>query len=154
MAWLSKHGNASNRLECGAICILIGCLQVGIPSEEACELVSGQIAFPRTLQQLWPFFRNDNVPGQQYHLTQISFDVEVDSLTRYARTYQILLHFQKPLKPYISKEIVELVTKRFQKMDITLGDILEPVAPLCLSKDSRPWNGMVKIHLKDPNKDA
>ena len=26
------------------------CLQVGIPSEEACELVSTQIAFPRTLQ--------------------------------------------------------------------------------------------------------
>ena len=92
--------------------------------------------------------------GQQYHLTQISFDVEVDNLTRYARTYQILLRFEKPLKPYTSKEIVELVTKRFQKMDIALGDILEPIAPLCLPKDSRPWNGIVKVHLKDPSKNA
>ena len=31
---------------------LEACLQAGIPSEEACELVSAQIAFPRTLQQL------------------------------------------------------------------------------------------------------
>ena len=94
---------------------LEACLQTGILSDEACELVSAQIAFSRTLQQLWPFSHNDNVPRQQYHLTQISFDVEVDSLTRYARTYQILLHLEKPLKPYTSKEIVEVVTKRFQK---------------------------------------
>ena len=41
---------------------LEACLQAGISSEEACELVSAQIAFPKTLQQLWPFSRNDNVP--------------------------------------------------------------------------------------------
>ena len=133
---------------------LEACLQAGIPSKEACELVSAQIAFPSILQQLWPFSRNDNVPGQQYHLTQISFHVEVDSLTGYARTYQILLHFEKPLKPYTSKEIVELVTKRFQKMDIALGNILEPIALLCSRKDSTPWNGMEKVHLKHPSKDA
>ena len=75
-------------------------------------------------------------------------------MTGYARTYQILLHFEKPLKPYTSKEIVELVTKRFQKMDKALGNILEPIAPLCSPKDSRPWNGMVKVHLKKPSKDA
>ena len=68
--------------------------------------------------------------------------------------YQILLHFEKPLKPYTSKEIIELVTKCFQKMDIALGDVLEPIVPLCSSKDSRPWNGMVKVHFKDPSKDA
>ena len=40
-------------------------------------------------------------------------------------------------------------------MDIALGNILEPIAPLCSPKDSRPWNGMVKVHLKDPScKDA
>ena len=32
------------------------------------------------------------------------------------------------------------------------GDILEPIAPLCSSKDPMPWNGMVKVHLKDPSK--
>ena len=94
------------------------------------------------------------MPRQEYHLIQIPFDIEVDSLIWYARTYQILLHFEKLLKPYTSKEIVELVTKRFQKIDIALGDILKPIAPLCSLKDFRPWNGMVKVHLKDPSKDA
>ena len=133
---------------------LNACLQAGIPSNEACELVSPQIAFPRTLQQLWPFSRSDNVLGQQYHVIKISQDVEVDSLIGYARTYQILLHFEKPLKPYTSKEIVELVAKRFQKMGIAFGDILEPIAPHYLPKDSKLWNGLVKVHLKDPSKDV
>ena len=74
-------------------------------------------------------------------------------MTGYAGTYQILLYFEKPLKLYTSKEIVELVTKHFQKMDIALGNIQEPIAPLCSFKDSRPWNGMVKVHFKDPSKD-
>ena len=39
-------------------------------------------------------------------------------------------------------------------MDIALGDILEPSVPLCSPKDSRPWNGMVKVHFKDPSKHA
>ena len=64
------------------------------------------------------------------------------------------MHFEKPLKPYTSKEIVELVTKCFQKMDIALGNILEPIASLCSPKDFRPCNGMVKVHLKDSSKDA
>ena len=39
-------------------------------------------------------------------------------------------------------------------MDIALGDILESIALLCSPKDSRLWNGMVKIHLKNPSKDV
>ena len=39
-------------------------------------------------------------------------------------------------------------------MDIALGNILEPIAPLCSPKDSKPWNEMVKVHLKDSSKDA
>ena len=42
---------------------LDACLQVGIPSDEACELVLAQIAFPISLKQLWPFSCRDNVPG-------------------------------------------------------------------------------------------
>ena len=39
-------------------------------------------------------------------------------------------------------------------MDIALGNILEPIALLCSPKDSRLWNEMVKVHLKDPSKDV
>ena len=39
-------------------------------------------------------------------------------------------------------------------MDIALRDILESVAPFCSPKDSRLWNRMVKVHLKNPSKDT
>jgi hypothetical protein len=39
-------------------------------------------------------------------------------------------------------------------MQIELGNILEPVAPFCSTRDSKAWNGLIKIHLKNPNKDA
>jgi hypothetical protein len=35
-------------------------------------------------------------------------------------------------------------------MRIDLGEILEPIASLCSARGSKPWNGMVKVHLKNP----
>jgi hypothetical protein len=35
-------------------------------------------------------------------------------------------------------------------MDIELGNILEPIAPLCSTKANNPWNGMIKVHLRKP----
>ena len=133
---------------------LEACMQVGIPHEEEKELTTATIAFPRVPQKLWPFMHNDNIPRQQYHLTQIPFDVVLDNLTGYALTYQILLHFEKTLQAYTSKEVVDMVLERCEKMGITLGDILEPIAPLCSPKEGKPWNGIVKIHLKNPSLDG
>jgi len=39
-------------------------------------------------------------------------------------------------------------------MGITLGNILEPIAPLCSPKDPKPWNGMIKLHLRNPSTDG
>ena len=36
---------------------------------------------------------------------------------------------------------------RFQKMDIELGELCEPIAPLCNSKNDA-WNGFTCVHLK------
>ena len=47
-----------------------------------------------------------------------------------------------------------MVSERCEKIGITLGDILEPIAPLCFPKEEKPWNGMVKIHLKTPSLDG
>jgi hypothetical protein len=38
-------------------------------------------------------------------------------------------------------------------MQIELGNILEPIASLCSSKDDRAWSGLLKVHLKHPNID-
>ena len=38
-------------------------------------------------------------------------------------------------------------------MGIQIGDILEPIVPLCTIKPSKPWNRMIKLHLKSPTID-
>jgi hypothetical protein len=46
-----------------------------------------------------------------------------------------------------------MTKERFQKMDIELGELYEPIVPLCSSK-SDAWNGITRIHLKRPEIDG
>jgi hypothetical protein len=46
-----------------------------------------------------------------------------------------------------------MTKERFQKMDIELGELCEPIAPLCNSKKD-VWNGITRIHLKRPEIDG
>ena len=96
------------------------------------------------------FARKDGKPGQYYHLTQIPFDYEIVLETKYAKTYQILLHFEKTLRVYSSKEVTELITAQLLTMGMDMGEILEPIALLYSVRGTKPWNGMIKIHLKNP----
>ena len=89
--------------------LLEACLQVGILQVEARKLITTTIAFLIIPKNLWHFTRNNNNPSQQYHLTQIPYDIVVDNMTRYALTYQISLHFEKPIQAYTSKEVVEII---------------------------------------------
>jgi hypothetical protein len=116
--------------------------KVGLSAEEALELASAKVAFPRIRQQAWPNTKSDNKPSNQFHLIQLSFDVQVDTATNFTRIYHVMLHFEKPIKDYFSGEIIEMTSARFQKMGILLGDILEPFAPLCNARDPKAWNGM------------
>jgi hypothetical protein len=99
----------------------------GLLHDEARILSNASISFPRVLQQLWPNIRQDGKPRQHYHLTQIPFDAEISSDTGNAKTYQILLHFEKTSRDYSSKEITVMTTEQFQKMCMELGEILEPI---------------------------
>jgi hypothetical protein len=111
--------------------------------EEALELATAKVAFPRVSQRAWPNARSDSKPGNQYHFTELLFDVQVDSSTNFARIYHIMIHFGKPIKEYFNSEIKYMTNTRFQKIGIHLGDILEPIAPLCSTKDPGAWNGMI-----------
>jgi hypothetical protein len=71
-----------------------------------------------------------------------------------ALTYQIMVHFEKPAKEYVSAEITKLTTARLTLMGIQTGDILEPIAPLCSTKPSKPWNRMIKLYLKSTTTDG
>jgi hypothetical protein len=122
----------------------------GIPQEESRLLANAKIAYLSIPQRLWPSERNDGKPSQHYHLTQIPFDARIIAETGLAKTYQLLLHFEKTRWDYSSKEILDLIASQFQKMSMELGEILEPIAPLCSAKGPKSWNGMTKVHLRNP----
>jgi hypothetical protein len=125
-------------------------LELGLNEQEAHELSIAKVSFPMVSQNEWPHARDDQVRGQHYHLTQIPFDIEIDPATGLALVYKIFLHFEKPKTAYIGEAIVNLAKERFQVMQIGLGNILEPIAPFCSSRDDKVWNGMLKVHLKNP----
>ena len=39
-------------------------------------------------------------------------------------------------------------------MKMELGNIVQPIAPLCSTKGDKAWNGMLKVHLKKPEVDG
>jgi hypothetical protein len=129
-------------------------LQRGIPQDEAQILSNSKIAYPRMFQQLWPKIRKDDKSSQHLHLTQIPFDAEIDEEIGYAKTYQLLLHFKKTEWDYSSREVSEVVATQFQKMGMSLGDILEPIAPLYRAKGTKIWSGKILVHLRDPAMDG
>jgi hypothetical protein len=125
----------------------------GYKENEAAEAHTANISFPRIPQQKWPSTRQDGRSGHHFHLTQIPFDVEVNPQTGFALVYHILLNFAKPTTIYNSKEIIDMTKERFQKMEIELGELCEPIAPLCNSKNDA-WNGITRVHLKNPETDG
>jgi hypothetical protein len=64
--------------------------------------------------------------------------------------YNILFHFEK----HNNSKIINLTTSRLRAMEIELGDIVEPIGPLCGARGNKTWNDMIRIHLKNPNKDG
>jgi hypothetical protein len=129
-------------------------VDAGLQDEEASELQTAKISFPRVYQKEWPQAREDQVPGQHYHLTQVPFDIAINPKIGYALVYQIFLHFEKTSIAYSGDSIIILTKARVQHMKIEIDNILEPVALFCSTRDSKAWNGLIKIHLKNPNKDA
>jgi hypothetical protein len=99
---------------------------------------------------MWPTQRPDNQPSNHFHITQIPFDVQVDQTTGFACIYHIFIQFEKTIRDYSSKEITEMTLARFEQMDIQLGDILEPKAAFCSTKEPKARNGLIKVHLKTP----
>jgi hypothetical protein len=128
-------------------------LRLGFRESEAAEIHTAKISFPRVQQQKWPSTRTDGRSGHHYHITQVPSDIEIDTNTGFALVYHILLNFEKPSTSYTSQEIVDMTTARFVKMDIELGELREPIAPLCNSKKDT-WNGIIRVHLKRPTIDG
>ena len=126
----------------------------GYLESEAHEMQTAKISFPHIKQEMWPIARADKIPGQQYHLTQLPFDVETDEKTRFSLIYNILLQFDKPQTCYKGKDIISITKVRLDMMKMELGNIVQPIAPLCSTRGDKAWNGMIKVHLMKPEVDG
>ena len=125
----------------------------GYKENEAAEAHTAKVSFPRVPQQKWPSKRLDGRTGHHYHLTQVPSDIEINTQTGFALVYHILLNFEKPTISYSSQEVTDMTKARFQKMGIELGELCEPIAPLCNAKNDT-WNGLTRVHLKNPETDG
>jgi hypothetical protein len=125
----------------------------GYRESEAAEIHTARISYPKIPQQRWPSARLNGRSGHHFHLTQVPAEVEVNPQTGFALVYHLLLNFAKPSIVYTSQEVIDMTKARLQKMDIELGELCEPIAPLCNSKNDA-WNGITRIHLKKPEIDG
>jgi hypothetical protein len=80
-------------------------------------------------------------------------DVDINTDIGFALVYHILLNFEKPTVSHTSQEIIDMTKAIFQKVDIELGELHEPIAPLCNSNNNT-WNGLTCVHLKKPEIDG
>ena len=133
-----------------SICEMI---RKGYKENEATEAHTAKVSFPRIPQLKWPSTRLNGRSGHHYHLTQVPSNIEVNTQRGFALVYHILLNFEKPTTTYNSQEIIDMTKARFQKINIELGELCEPIAPLCNSKNDT-WNGLTQLHLKNPEIDG
>jgi hypothetical protein len=84
-------------------------IKLGYVANEAEELRSARMSFPRVQQKLWPTTRPDNTVGQHFNITQLPFDVEIDPLTHLSLDYHILLHFEKPSTPLSQDQAMQKI---------------------------------------------
>jgi hypothetical protein len=126
-------------------------VELGWLENEAQDYYNGKTTFPRVTQYFWPHTRRDKRPGYWYHFTQIPSKVEVDPKIGFALVYNLLFHFEKPSSNYSNSDIISLTLSRLKSMNIELGDIVEPIAPFCRARGNKAWNGMIRIHLKNPS---
>ena len=128
-------------------------VKMGMAHNEALEHLEAVPSFPYIPQEAWPSKRIDGKEGGHFNLTQVPFDVEIDE-GGFALDYQIAITFELCERNLTRDEIHSKTIERLKKMDIELGDILgEPVAILCFHGSKR-WSGTIKLHLKNPMKDA
>ena len=128
-------------------------LKWGMVHSEALEHLEAVPSFPYIPQEAWPSKRTDGKEGAQFNLTQVPFDVEIDE-GGFALDYQIAITFELCERNLTRDKIYAKTIERLNKMNIQLGDILgEPVAILCFHGSKR-WSGTIKLHLKEPMKNA
>ena len=128
-------------------------VKFGMIHEEALEHLAAVPSFPYVPQEAWPSKRADGKEGGHFNLTQIPFDIETDE-NGFALDYQVAITFELCERTLLRDGIYAKTKERLKAMNIHLGEILcEHIAVLCFHGSKR-WSGTIKLHLKNPIKDA
>ena len=128
-------------------------VKLGMAHNEALEHLEAVPSFPYIPQEAWPSKREDRKEGGHFNLIQVPFDIETDECG-FALDYQVAISFEIGEKNLPRDEIYAKTEARMKAMDIQLGEILgEPIAIICFHASKR-WSGTIKLHLKNPLKDA
>ena len=128
-------------------------VKAGMKHDEALEHLVAISSFPYVPQEAWPSKKTDGKEGGHFNLIQVPFDIEIDE-GGFALNYQVAITFELCDQNLSKEEIYEKTEARLKVMDIELGEIIgEPIAVLCFHGSKR-WSCIVKLHLKNPMKDA
>jgi hypothetical protein len=128
-------------------------VKFGIQHDEALEHLEAVPSFPYVPQEAWPSKMMDGIGGGHFNITQVPFDVEIDA-GGFFLDYQIVVTFELCDRNLSRDEIYEKTIARLKSMNIEIGEILgEPIAIFCFHGSKR-WSGTIKLHLKNPMKDA
>jgi len=128
-------------------------VKFGMSHDEALEHLEAVPSFPYILQEAWPSRRIDGKEGGHFNLTQVPSEVEVDE-GGFVLDYQIAISFELGNRNWTRDEILAKTELKLKTMNIELGEMLgEPIAILCFHGTKR-WSGTIKLHLKNPMKDA
>ena len=125
----------------------------GIEIKEAKECQQAIPSFPFVIQEEWPSKREDGKEEQHLNLTQIPFDVEVDEHS-FSLDYYIAIAFEISTSKLAKDIILEKVKAQLEKMKIEVGEMIgEPTIMMSYYKSTN-WSGVIKIHLKNLEKNG
>jgi hypothetical protein len=126
----------------------------GVPDLEIQEWMTLGHAFPHTYQELTPFTRTHCIPGNFLHLTQLSSNTMTDLVIGLAKTYQIIIRFDKGYGYYNKAHIQEMAAKRFKQMNIGLSACYREPIEAYVHKFTKKWGGFLKVDLLSPKNDT
>jgi hypothetical protein len=106
-------------------------------------------AFLHVPQTLFPKTRPDGLPGQYFHLTQIPYGIDVDSIIGLSRSYQILIRFDSGYNEMRKDDVQEAARARFEAMGIPLATrFREPISAL-INRHTKTWLGFLKDDMQN-----
>jgi hypothetical protein len=83
--------------------------------------------------------RLDGLPGQYFHLIQIPYGIDIDSIIGLSRSYQILIRFDSGYNEMQKDDVHEAAKARFEAMDIALASRFRKPISVLINQHTKTW---------------